>query len=64
VDRRDVEEAVLAEINDDDFAGEAPKDGLLPTWLLAVLGIVGIWGVAEAVNSRVKETPHSHRLGA
>jgi hypothetical protein len=64
VDRRDLEEAVLAEIDDDEFAGEAPKDDLLPTWLLAVLGIVGIWGVAEALNHRIRETPHSHRLGA
>lgn len=54
----------LTGLSDDDFAGDATKEGL-PTWLFGILGIVGIWGVAELLSHKLEtSTPHSRRLSA
>jgi hypothetical protein len=51
----------LYELEDDDFSGEPEKKGF-PSWLLAVLGILGIYAGAEFLSHKVRETPKSHRL--
>jgi hypothetical protein len=51
-----------AGISGDEFCGEPEKKGL-PTWVLAVLGILGIAIGAEVLSSKLPRTPHSHRLG-
>jgi hypothetical protein len=54
----------LTGLSDDDFAGDVEKPGL-PTWLIGVLGIAGIWGVAELLSHKLESTsPHSRRLSA
>jgi hypothetical protein len=53
----------LYALEDDDFSGDAEKSGL-PAWLLALLGIFGIYLGAEYLSSRVKRTPESHRFSA
>ena len=54
----------LTGLSDDDFAGDVPKDGL-PSWLIGVLGIAGIWGVAELLSHKLDQaSPHSRRLSA
>jgi hypothetical protein len=51
----------LYALEDDDFSGDAEKSGL-PAWLLALLGIFGIYLGAEYLSSRTSKTPESHRL--
>ena len=54
-------------LTDDDFAGE-PQAAGLPTWLFGLLGILGIWGVAELASHKGREFArsehHSRRLSA
>jgi hypothetical protein len=54
----------LTGLTDDDFAGDVDKPGL-PTWVFGLLGIAGIWGVAELLSHKLESaTPHSRRLSA
>ena len=54
------EAAHHGEMNLDDFAGEAPKTGM-PGWVLALLGILGIYVAAEVVNKKATDK-FVHRL--
>jgi hypothetical protein len=54
----------LTGLTDDDFAGDVAKEGL-PTWLMGILGILGIWGAAELLSHKMSvNAPHSRRLSA
>lgn len=54
----------LTGLSDDDFAGEADKPSI-PSWVVGLLGILGIWGAAELLSHKMhgfESTPHSRRL--
>jgi hypothetical protein len=48
------------DLTDDDFAGEPTAAGL-PTWLFGLLGILGIWGVAELASHKGREFARGER---
>lgn len=55
-----------SDLTDDDFAGEPTAAGL-PTWLFGLLGILGIWGVAELASHKGRQyarSEHYRRLSA
>lgn len=50
----------------DEFGADGPEKGLLPAWLLAILGLVAIWGGSEYLAHKGKQfaAKHSQRVSS